>query len=77
MLFAYCLCLLFLLGVSVVLDLTPNYMGTDPWFSAGDVGDLIEKVKVGHTHKHTVCDPWFANFKGYESETLGSKCCIN
>ncbi|XP_038587180.1 solute carrier family 3 member 2a isoform X1 [Micropterus salmoides] len=33
-------------GVSVVLDLTPNYMGTDPWFSAGDVGDLIEKVKA-------------------------------
>lgn len=44
MLFANCFCLLYLLGISVVLDLTPNYLGSDAWFT--DVGDMIEKVKV-------------------------------
>lgn len=34
--------------MSVVLDLTPNYLGNAPWFN-GDVGDVLEKVKVGHT----------------------------
>lgn len=43
-------CLRFLLGISVVLDLTPNYLGAAPWFGAGDLGDVMEKVKVGHTH---------------------------
>ncbi|KAM9335231.1 amino acid transporter heavy chain SLC3A2-like [Symphorus nematophorus] len=36
-------------GISVVLDLTPNYMGNDPWFTAGDaavVGEVMEKVKA-------------------------------
>ncbi|XP_034712145.1 solute carrier family 3 member 2a isoform X1 [Etheostoma cragini] len=33
-------------GISVVLDLTPNYLGAAPWFSSGDVGDVFEKVKV-------------------------------
>ncbi|XP_070785772.1 solute carrier family 3 member 2a [Enoplosus armatus] len=33
-------------GISVVLDLTPNYLGATPWFSTGDVGDVIEKVKA-------------------------------
>lgn len=50
MLFTNCFCLLFLLGISVVLDLTPNYLGAAPWFSTGDVGDVLEKVKVGHTN---------------------------
>lgn len=40
--------LCFLSGMSVVLDLTPNYLGNAPWFN-GDVGDVLEKVKVGHT----------------------------
>ncbi|TNN53255.1 4F2 cell-surface antigen heavy chain [Liparis tanakae] len=31
-------------GISVVLDLTPNYHGAVPWFTAGDVGDVMEKV---------------------------------
>ncbi|XP_078132350.1 solute carrier family 3 member 2a isoform X2 [Sander vitreus] len=33
-------------GMSVVLDLTPNYLGAAPWFSTEDVGDVLEKVKV-------------------------------
>jgi len=40
-------CLLFLSGISVVLDLTPNYHGAVPWFTAGDVDVLMEKVMVG------------------------------
>ncbi|XP_056298606.1 solute carrier family 3 member 2a [Pseudoliparis swirei] len=31
-------------GISVVLDLTPNYHGAVPWFTAGDVDVLMEKV---------------------------------
>ncbi|XP_034413261.1 solute carrier family 3 member 2a [Cyclopterus lumpus] len=31
-------------GISVVLDLTPNYNGAVPWFNAADVGVLMEKV---------------------------------
>ncbi|XP_068569612.1 solute carrier family 3 member 2a [Cebidichthys violaceus] len=31
-------------GISVVLDLTPNYMGSPSWFRTGDVGDVMEKV---------------------------------
>lgn len=34
-----------LLGISVVLDLTPNYMGSAPWFENDD--EIMEKVKVG------------------------------
>ncbi|XP_041821019.1 solute carrier family 3 member 2a [Chelmon rostratus] len=33
-------------GISVVLDLTPNYLGAAPWFSSSDVGEVIEKVKA-------------------------------
>ncbi|XP_039679079.1 solute carrier family 3 member 2a [Perca fluviatilis] len=35
-------------GISVVLDLTPNYLGAVPWFRTGDVDvdDVLEKVKV-------------------------------
>ncbi|XP_030286772.1 4F2 cell-surface antigen heavy chain-like [Sparus aurata] len=36
-------------GMSVVLDLTPNYRGNAPWFS-GDVGDVLEKVKAAAAH---------------------------
>ncbi|CAL1590089.1 unnamed protein product [Knipowitschia caucasica] len=32
-------------GISVVLDLTPNYKGSSSWFTAGDEADVIEKVK--------------------------------
>ncbi|XP_068611817.1 amino acid transporter heavy chain SLC3A2-like [Brachionichthys hirsutus] len=35
-------------GISVVLDLTPNYLGADPWF--GGAGDLMETVKAGAEH---------------------------
>ncbi|XP_076022062.1 amino acid transporter heavy chain SLC3A2-like [Genypterus blacodes] len=31
-------------GISVVLDLTPNYLGGDAWFSTGDVPDVLEKL---------------------------------
>ncbi|XP_040886852.1 solute carrier family 3 member 2a [Toxotes jaculatrix] len=37
-------------GISVVLDLTPNYMGTAAWFSSGDIGDVMEKVKAAAEH---------------------------
>ncbi|XP_068163977.1 solute carrier family 3 member 2a [Antennarius striatus] len=33
-------------GISVVLDLTPNYLGADPWFGAGTSGEVMEKVKA-------------------------------
>jgi len=33
-------------GISVVLDLTPNYQGASPWFSAADLDDVMEKVKA-------------------------------
>ena len=46
--FFYSCHFLLLSGMSVVLDMTPNYHGNAPWFS-GDVGDVLEKVKVGHT----------------------------
>lgn len=36
--------LLFLSGISVVLDLTPNYKGNPVWFSGGE--EIMEKVKV-------------------------------
>uniref|UniRef100_A0A3B4BE00 Uncharacterized protein n=1 Tax=Periophthalmus magnuspinnatus TaxID=409849 RepID=A0A3B4BE00_9GOBI len=32
-------------GISVILDLTPNYEGSSPWFSENADADLIEKVK--------------------------------
>ncbi|XP_058481940.1 solute carrier family 3 member 2a [Solea solea] len=31
-------------GLSIVLDLTPNYNGTSPWFIGGNTGNLMEKV---------------------------------
>lgn len=37
-----CLCL----GISVVLDLTPNYKGSKPWFSSTLMTNVVEKVKV-------------------------------
>ncbi|KAM7377448.1 hypothetical protein PAMA_013977 [Pampus argenteus] len=33
-------------GISVVLDLTPNYPGPSPWFTKGDLEGVIEKVKT-------------------------------
>ncbi|XP_058272001.1 4F2 cell-surface antigen heavy chain-like [Hemibagrus wyckioides] len=33
-------------GISVVLDLTPNYKGSEPWFSNTLVTNVAEKVKV-------------------------------
>ncbi|XP_070849638.1 amino acid transporter heavy chain SLC3A2-like isoform X2 [Chaetodon trifascialis] len=33
-------------GISVLLDLTPNYLGSAPWFSSGDIDDVVEKVKA-------------------------------
>ncbi|XP_036444924.1 solute carrier family 3 member 2b [Colossoma macropomum] len=32
-------------SISVVLDLTPNYKGTDPWFSNSSVAQVTNKVK--------------------------------
>lgn len=37
-----CLCL----DIPVVLDLTPNYKGSDPWFAKTSVRNMTEKVKV-------------------------------
>ncbi|XP_044040657.1 solute carrier family 3 member 2a [Siniperca chuatsi] len=37
-------------GISVVLDLTPNYLGQAPWFSASDADGVIEKVKAAAEH---------------------------
>ncbi|XP_072314772.1 solute carrier family 3 member 2a [Eucyclogobius newberryi] len=31
-------------GISVVLDLTPNYEGSSSWFTAGDEADVLDKV---------------------------------
>ncbi|XP_075943030.1 solute carrier family 3 member 2a isoform X2 [Anarhichas minor] len=31
-------------GISVVLDLTPNYPGASSWFGSGDVDNVMEKV---------------------------------
>lgn len=33
-------------GISVVLDLTPNYLGADPWFTSADTSEVLEKLKV-------------------------------
>ncbi|CAL8384956.1 unnamed protein product [Arctogadus glacialis] len=32
-------------GISVVLDLTPNYLGNKPWFSGGKSVEVMEKLK--------------------------------
>ncbi|XP_047467837.1 4F2 cell-surface antigen heavy chain-like [Mugil cephalus] len=32
-------------GISVVLDLTPNYRGYEPWFSNGSVTNVAERLK--------------------------------
>ncbi|XP_042368518.1 solute carrier family 3 member 2a [Plectropomus leopardus] len=37
-------------GISVVLDLTPNYLGASSWFSPSDVGDVMEKLKAAAEH---------------------------
>lgn len=37
----------YILGISVVLDLTPNYEGSNPWFT--QVAETVEKVKVWHS----------------------------
>ncbi|XP_034532381.1 solute carrier family 3 member 2a [Notolabrus celidotus] len=38
-------------GISVVLDLTPNYKGEAPWFSPSSVDDdVIDKVKAAAEH---------------------------
>ncbi|KAM8898725.1 solute carrier family 3 member 2a [Spinachia spinachia] len=37
-------------GISVVLDLTPNYRGASPWFNNGRIGDVIEKVVAAATY---------------------------
>ncbi|KAF4077303.1 hypothetical protein AMELA_G00206560 [Ameiurus melas] len=33
-------------SIAVVLDLTPNYKGSEPWFSKISVTDVTEKVKI-------------------------------
>ncbi|KAJ8342281.1 hypothetical protein SKAU_G00322090 [Synaphobranchus kaupii] len=33
-------------SISVVLDLTPNYKGNQPWFSNGTVTDVTDKLKL-------------------------------
>lgn len=38
--------LLFLSGISVVLDLTPNYKGNPVWFDDKDRTEIMEDVKV-------------------------------
>ncbi|XP_071333854.1 solute carrier family 3 member 2a [Trachinotus anak] len=37
-------------GISVVLDLTPNYLGDAPWFNAAGTEEVIEKVKAAAEH---------------------------
>ncbi|XP_037613894.1 solute carrier family 3 member 2a [Sebastes umbrosus] len=37
-------------GISVVLDLTPNYLGATPWFGAGDTNVVMEKLKAAADH---------------------------
>lgn len=37
-------------GISVVLDLTPNYQGAAPWFGAGDTVGVMEKLKAAADH---------------------------
>ncbi|XP_074517964.1 amino acid transporter heavy chain SLC3A2-like [Halichoeres trimaculatus] len=38
-------------GISVVLDLTPNYLGEAPWFSpAGVDSEVMERVQAGAEH---------------------------
>ena len=40
MLFIFCS------GINVVLDLTPNYQGSEPWFSNVSVTNVAERLKV-------------------------------
>lgn len=42
--FHYVLCLS--VDISVVLDLTPNYQGSGPWFSNISVTNVAERLKV-------------------------------
>ncbi|KAJ0055598.1 hypothetical protein NL108_005435, partial [Boleophthalmus pectinirostris] len=37
-------------GISVILDLTPNYEGWPSWFTAADEAEVIEKVKDAAEH---------------------------
>uniref|UniRef100_A0A8D3B6W9 Glycosyl hydrolase family 13 catalytic domain-containing protein n=1 Tax=Scophthalmus maximus TaxID=52904 RepID=A0A8D3B6W9_SCOMX len=37
-------------GMSVVLDLTPNYPAAAPWFSTSDTGDVMEKLQAAAKH---------------------------
>ncbi|XP_061620715.1 solute carrier family 3 member 2a [Phyllopteryx taeniolatus] len=37
-------------GVSVVLDLTPNYLGASPWFSSSDLNDVMDSVQAAAEH---------------------------
>ncbi|KAM6949281.1 solute carrier family 3 member 2a [Aplochiton taeniatus] len=38
-------------GMSVVLDLSPNYPGSEPWFGAGsDITDILDKLKTASQH---------------------------
>lgn len=41
----------------MVLDLTPNYLGNDAWFSSGDVPDVLEKLAVGQNNIHAHKSP--------------------
>ncbi|XP_060792319.1 solute carrier family 3 member 2b isoform X2 [Neoarius graeffei] len=37
-------------GMSVVLDLTPNYKGSEPWFSNASLTDVAEAVRAATDH---------------------------
>ncbi|XP_061664641.1 solute carrier family 3 member 2a [Syngnathoides biaculeatus] len=37
-------------GISVVLDLTPNYLGASPWFSTSDLSDVMDSVQDAAEH---------------------------
>ncbi|XP_077401156.1 solute carrier family 3 member 2a [Vanacampus margaritifer] len=37
-------------GISVVLDLTPNYPGASPWFGSSDLNDVIDSVQAAAEH---------------------------
>nr|XP_061810768.1 amino acid transporter heavy chain SLC3A2-like [Nerophis lumbriciformis] len=37
-------------GISVVLDLTPNYLGSSPWFGTADLNDVLASVQDAAKH---------------------------
>ena len=61
-------------GLSVVLDLTPNYLGTNVWFEPDNQADVLNKLNVTYTHTHSHTHTPRTHTQTYNTHTHTHTC---